>query len=33
MHTDLDYAELKAKLPPHVEPAYDGLSVLVGESH
>jgi phosphoribosyl 1,2-cyclic phosphate phosphodiesterase len=29
MHTDLDYAELKAKLPPHVEPAYDGLSVSV----
>ena len=25
MHTDLDYSELKARLPVHVEPAYDGL--------
>ncbi len=29
MHADIDYAEIKAKLPPHVEPAYDGLSVVV----
>ena len=30
MHADIDYAEIKAKLPPHVEPAYDGLSVVLG---
>jgi phosphoribosyl 1,2-cyclic phosphate phosphodiesterase len=27
MHADLDYAELKSKLPPYVEPAYDGMRV------
>jgi phosphoribosyl 1,2-cyclic phosphate phosphodiesterase len=26
MHHDLDYEMLRAALPPHVEPAYDGLS-------
>jgi phosphoribosyl 1,2-cyclic phosphate phosphodiesterase len=31
MHADIDYAEIKAKLPPHVEPAYDGLRVSVEE--
>jgi len=25
MHTDLDYEELRASLPPGVEPAYDGM--------
>ena len=25
MHSDLDFEELRAKLPPNVEPAYDGL--------
>jgi phosphoribosyl 1,2-cyclic phosphate phosphodiesterase len=30
MHADIDYTELKAKLPPHVEPAYDGLAVTLG---
>ncbi len=25
MHTDLDYEVLRASLPPHVEPAYDGM--------
>jgi phosphoribosyl 1,2-cyclic phosphate phosphodiesterase len=25
LHSDLDYEELRAKLPPHVEPAVDGL--------
>ena len=25
LHADLDYDELRAKLPPHVEPAFDGL--------
>ena len=26
LHTDLDYDELRSRLPRHVEPAYDGLS-------
>ena len=26
LHTDLDYVSLKKKLPPHIIPAYDGLS-------
>ena len=30
MHADLDYAELKAKLPPHIEPAYDGMRIEFG---
>ena len=29
LHTDLDYATLARKLPPHVVPAYDGLSLTV----
>jgi len=27
LHVDLDYDALKRKLPPHVEPAYDGMVV------
>jgi phosphoribosyl 1,2-cyclic phosphate phosphodiesterase len=27
MHTDLDYRRLKAELPSHVEPAYDGMQI------
>ena len=27
MHSDLDFEELRARLPPHVEPAYDGMRV------
>jgi phosphoribosyl 1,2-cyclic phosphate phosphodiesterase len=27
MHSDLDYAQLRTKLPPNVEPAYDGMRV------
>jgi phosphoribosyl 1,2-cyclic phosphate phosphodiesterase len=27
MHSDLDFEELRAKLPPHVEPAFDGMQV------
>jgi phosphoribosyl 1,2-cyclic phosphate phosphodiesterase len=27
LHIDLDYAELKRRLPPSVEPAYDGLTL------
>ena len=30
MHADLDYAELKARLPAHIEPAFDGMRVEVG---
>ncbi|MBZ6076972.1 MBL fold metallo-hydrolase [Microvirga puerhi] len=27
LHTDLDYDELASRLPPHVEPAYDGMRI------
>ena len=27
LHTDLDYEELRGRLPAHVEPAYDGLRI------
>jgi len=27
LHVDLDYARLKAELPPGVEPAYDGMVI------
>jgi len=27
LHTDLDFETLKRELPPHVEPAYDGLRI------
>ncbi|MEJ0076891.1 MAG: MBL fold metallo-hydrolase [Alphaproteobacteria bacterium] len=30
MHTDLDYETLRVKLPPHVEPAYDGMRIEGG---
>jgi phosphoribosyl 1,2-cyclic phosphate phosphodiesterase len=26
LHTDMDYATLRAELPPNVEPAYDGMT-------
>jgi phosphoribosyl 1,2-cyclic phosphate phosphodiesterase len=29
LHSDLDYAELKSRLPAHVEPAYDGLAIAL----
>jgi phosphoribosyl 1,2-cyclic phosphate phosphodiesterase len=29
LHSDLDYQALRAKLPPHVEPAYDGMRISV----
>lgn len=32
MHSDLDYETLRAKLPPHVEPAYDGMQVTLPDS-
>jgi phosphoribosyl 1,2-cyclic phosphate phosphodiesterase len=27
LHADLDYETLRRQLPPHVEPAYDGLKI------
>ena len=30
MHSDLDYNELRARLPPGVEPAYDGMVIETG---
>ena len=32
MHSDLDFEELRAKPPPHVEPGYDGLRTAFGGS-
>ena len=29
MHVDLDYAALRESLPPHVEPAFDGMRITV----
>jgi phosphoribosyl 1,2-cyclic phosphate phosphodiesterase len=29
LHADLDYATLKASLPAHVEPAYDGMRIEI----
>jgi phosphoribosyl 1,2-cyclic phosphate phosphodiesterase len=29
LHSDLDYEVLRAKLPPHVEPAFDGMKLAV----
>jgi phosphoribosyl 1,2-cyclic phosphate phosphodiesterase len=29
MHTDLDYDALRQSLPPHVEPGYDSMQILV----
>ena len=29
LHTDLDYETLRTELPPHVEPAYDGLRTVI----
>ena len=31
LHSDLDYDALRAKLPPHVEPAFDGMVVELAE--
>jgi phosphoribosyl 1,2-cyclic phosphate phosphodiesterase len=30
MHSDLDFEELRTKLPPHVEPGFDGMQVEFG---
>ncbi len=32
MMGDLDYAALQARLPPHVEPAYDGLQIQMEDA-
>jgi phosphoribosyl 1,2-cyclic phosphate phosphodiesterase len=29
LHSDLDYEKLRSRLPPHVEPAYDGMTLLL----
>ena len=29
MHIDLDYDTLRSELPPHVEPAYDGMTLEI----
>jgi phosphoribosyl 1,2-cyclic phosphate phosphodiesterase len=31
LHSDLDFEELRRKLPPNVEPAYDGISVELAD--
>ena len=28
LHTDMDYAALKAELPPHIEPGFDGMTFV-----
>jgi phosphoribosyl 1,2-cyclic phosphate phosphodiesterase len=32
LHSDLDYDELRSRLPAHVEPAYDGLRVELDDA-
>jgi phosphoribosyl 1,2-cyclic phosphate phosphodiesterase len=29
LHTDLDYDKLRSELPPHVEPAFDGMQIEI----
>jgi phosphoribosyl 1,2-cyclic phosphate phosphodiesterase len=31
MHVDLDYEQLRAKLPDNIEPAYDGMRIVIPE--
>ncbi|HRF09923.1 MAG TPA: MBL fold metallo-hydrolase [Xanthobacteraceae bacterium] len=31
LHTDLDFEELSGKIPVHVEPAYDGLKIVMDQ--
>jgi phosphoribosyl 1,2-cyclic phosphate phosphodiesterase len=33
LHSDLDYEALRARLPEHVEPAFDGLSVTIEDGN
>jgi phosphoribosyl 1,2-cyclic phosphate phosphodiesterase len=32
LHSDLDYEELRSKLPAHVEPAFDGLKLMLPDA-
>jgi phosphoribosyl 1,2-cyclic phosphate phosphodiesterase len=32
LHSDLDYDKLRGELPPHVEPAFDSMSIEVGDA-
>jgi phosphoribosyl 1,2-cyclic phosphate phosphodiesterase len=32
LHADLDYETLRRELPPHVEPAFDGMTIRLTES-
>jgi phosphoribosyl 1,2-cyclic phosphate phosphodiesterase len=32
LHADLDYEALQRQLPPHVEPAYDGLAIEISDT-
>ena len=32
LHTDLDYDALRSKLLPHVEPAFDGLQIVMPDA-
>jgi phosphoribosyl 1,2-cyclic phosphate phosphodiesterase len=32
LHSDLDYEELRQRVPPHVEPAYDGLRITLNST-
>ncbi|MEJ0010599.1 MAG: hypothetical protein WDN72_08965 [Alphaproteobacteria bacterium] len=32
MSHELDYAALKAQLPPNIEPAYDGMRIVMKSS-
>jgi phosphoribosyl 1,2-cyclic phosphate phosphodiesterase len=32
LHSDLDYNELRGKLPAQIEPAYDGMRIAIGPS-
>lgn len=32
LHADLDYEELRRKLPPHVQPGFDGMSFEIADS-
>ena len=33
LHSDLDYEVLRGKLPVHVVPAFDGMSITVADAH
>jgi phosphoribosyl 1,2-cyclic phosphate phosphodiesterase len=29
LHSDLDYEALQAELPPNVQPAFDGMRIII----